>query len=97
MNLQPVANRVLIQLHFPPKDGIILPESNLSPAVEEKRTKVECLAIGNDVKVCKPKDFLLLHPDAQRNVIPVQKEPSLAIIDAGLILAVVTDDFVFTV
>lgn len=94
MKIKPVANRVLINFHFPEeKEGdLVLPNSNIDPSIGEKRTKIECLAVGDDVKVCKPGDWLLLSPDAQRNVIGVCKEPPQAIIHDSLILGIILDD-----
>lgn len=93
MNIKPVANRVLVRFHFPPEDEVIqLPNSNLSTEVGDKRTKVEVLCVGENVKVCTIGDFLLLHSDALRNAIPVTKEPPDALIHDSVILGIVLDD-----
>lgn len=93
MNIKPVANRVLVRFHFPPEDEVIqLPNSSLSTEVGDKRTKVEVLAIGPNVKVCVTGQFILIHPDALRNTIPVTKEPPIAIIHDSVILGIVLDD-----
>lgn len=97
MNLKPVSNRILIRLHFPLEDGIVLPEMSFHAAMEDKRTLVEVVEVAEDggfenngVTCCGIGDFLLLRPDA--NILPVSKEPPLALIDAGVVLAVVLDD-----
>lgn len=93
MNIKPVANRVLVRFHFPPEDEVIqLPNSNLSTEVGDKRTKVEVLDVGGEVVVCGTGDFLLLHPDALRNTIPVTKDPPIALIHDSMILGIVLDD-----
>lgn len=92
MKIKPGQNRIHIQFHFPLEDGIILPESNLTTSAEDKRTRVECLTIGDGVTVCKPGDFLLLHEDALRNAIPITKEPPTALIHDSIVIALVLDD-----
>lgn len=92
MKIKPAEHRILVQFHFPADEGIILPESNLSPSVEAKRTLVECLDIGSNVTACGIGDFLLLHADAMRNAIPISKEPPTALIHDSNVLAIVLDD-----
>lgn len=92
MQIKPVDHRILVKFHFPDEEGIILPESNLSPSVEEKRTRVECLEIGSEVTICKKGDFLLLHTDAMRNAIIITKKEHTALIHDGVVVAVVLDD-----
>lgn len=93
MKLKPVDHRILVQLYFPPEDGgIVLPGTNLAASVEDKRTLIECLLTGENVEVCKPGDFLLLHADAMRNAIPITKEPATMLIHDSQVLGIIEDD-----
>lgn len=93
MQIKPVDHRILVKFHFPDeREGIILPESSLSPSVEEKRTLVECLEVGPEVKVCGKGDFLLLHADTMRNAVVIEKDAHTALIHDSMVLGLVLDD-----
>lgn len=95
MNVKPVGNRVLIELHFPVEEEnvVILPDRNLSPDAGEQRTKVECKAIGDLVTVCKPGDSLLLAANVmERGFLPTNKEPAQGLIHDSMVLGIILDD-----
>lgn len=90
MNVKPVANRILVQLHFPPEDNesVVLPDINLNIVAEGQRTRVECLAIGPAVTTCKPGDFLILVDEAIRNFVPTNKEPAQGLFHESVVIAI---------
>lgn len=94
MQIKPGIHRIHVRFHFPSEEAgkLILPDTNLSPDVEEQRTRVECLSIGADVNACKVGDFLLLHSDTLRTAIPITKEPATALIHDSMVIAIVLDD-----
>jgi co-chaperonin GroES (HSP10) len=93
MQIKPAHHRILVKFYFPDEsEGIVLPESNLSPSVEDKRTLVECLEIGPDVTVCDKGDFLLLHVDTLRTAVPIHKDEHTALIHDSMVIAIVLDD-----
>jgi hypothetical protein len=94
MQIKPGINRIHVKFHFPTekKDELVLPNSSLSPSVEDKRTLVECLSIGDKVEVCKPGDFLLLHADTLRNAVPINRDEHTALIHDSVVIAIVLDD-----
>lgn len=91
MKITPTAHRILVQCHYPTEQVIDLPAPTFAPNAGANRTKVECVAVADDVTVCKVGDFLLLHPSAVDSAIPVSKEPPLLLTHDSLVMGI-TDD-----
>lgn len=92
MQIKPTQHYILVQFHFPEDQAVVLPDNvtAFSPSMEDKRTKVECLAHGEDVTVCHRGDFLLILDP--RNMIPISKNPATALIHDSIVVGIVLDD-----
>lgn len=89
MNLQPSKTHILVRLYDPAKQVIETISKTFDG--DARRTRVEVLAIGPDVKSCKVGDFLLLIP--KPILLPaVNQAGDEVLVDDGHVLGVVLDD-----
>jgi co-chaperonin GroES (HSP10) len=79
--IHPVANRILIR-YVEAKRDIILPDN-----ITESLDGWDVIEVGEDVKVCRPGDRVLLI--AHANLMGVDDKNKIALADAGVVIATI--------
>lgn len=77
-NFKPAKGYVLFKLNTVEKQytdtGLYKADETVQREMQERNAYVQVLKVGDDVTLCKPGDFILIHPQMMANVFEMPKE-----------------------